>query len=322
MTRFAEAIHDLMVVPGVRGAFLALPDGRHRIYRLDLDLSAERVGALVRSLLQVLKRLGTEVSRVDLRYEQGRFAICSLAGGAVLAVVVDARPNLPLLQLSLDTLLAVGSEDRDEVLQTFQASDLLGARSREVSSAGMTPATTATPPSASAPGAVEDGDPARSAPRWSERPGAASVAPTTSSSWPTGAPARPGSGSPDELAGRGLATHGELAAALTRIAAGAARYLGRSVIANYWRQSRGSDDLVELVVVADGSIEAVAPDGLVTATLRARAQRWARAFVARCALIVADLPAELEREIDDDVLTLLGGRGDLARPVWTDDAAQ
>jgi len=321
MTSVREAIADLVAVPGVRGMFLASSDAPARIYRLDHELSAERVDGLVRGLLAVLRRLGTDVSRVELRYEGGRFVLTPLRGGVVAAVITDARPNLPLLQLGLDALRAAADLSESDVLRTFRADEQPGGPRRAEAStpksstegAAELPRPAASPkfellrseppppssdlrPSAPRSEARADGEERVAA----LRTRASTIPPST---WSSARSSTRPSARPPGAAGD--TTHQDLARALTAVSQTASRFLGRSVLANYWRQTQQLEGVGEWTVSSDAQIEAVEPESPAMLGTRERAERWAAAFVARCSLIVEDLPGELRASADPDALALL-----------------
>jgi len=107
-------------------------------------------------------------------------------------------------------------------------------------------------------------------------------------------------------ASRGAGTHGALAATLTRISATAAQHLGRSVIANYWRQCQREEAVEIFEARQDGSIRALSFDAPASASTVAVASAWARSFVARCALIVVDIEDGLVASLDDEAQALIG----------------
>jgi len=323
-----NTIGDLLAVPGLRGLLLLDAASAPRMYRLDHEMSSESIDSLARGISQVVGRLGGSATRIELRYAEGRFYIQPLQSGMVVALLTDARPNLPLLSLSLEALVTAASTEREAVLETFRAGELLRLKA-------MANGTTAKPedPTATAgPRGIarSNAEPVRA----SNGPGSTSAVfdkgesssgspfdvashrpPALASlSYPPPAP----SVAPPSITGAdSLATHGELAALLTRVSAAAARYLGRSVIANYWRQcQRGATaDLFE--ARQDGSIVAFDARATADGPIQAAAGDWARTFVDRCTLIVVDIREGVLSSLGETGRALLEANndaGDDARP--------
>jgi len=298
-----NAIGDLLAVPGLRGLMLLDATSTPKMYRLDHEVGAETVDAVARGISQVVRKLRLASEKIELRYEKGRFYIRPLQGGLVIAIFTDPRPNIPLLSLALDTLVQAAATDRDKVLETFKASELLRGR---VEGSNRPPRSQNGAPRllsddvASAARAPTSGETFESGFAIASMPPVADEAPNARSSVRVGVEKR--SHVPD---GTDLTTHDALAAALTGISAGAARYLGRSVIANYWRQCQrpAAKELFE--TRQDGSIRAFAAATASDDAARAAASEWARTFVERCALIVMDIRDGLLATLDERARALL-----------------
>jgi len=289
-----NTISDLLAVPGLRGLLLLDAASAPRMYRLDHDMSREAIDSLARGISQVVGRLGESASRIELRYAQGRFYIQPLQSGMVVALLTDPRPNVPLLSLSLEALVSAAATERDAVLETFRAGELLRLRA-------MASGTSARP----------DASVTTNAGRTSMRASGTPAAVPGDAAEARGSDFDVSSSRPPERRSLGVppssgitpapSTHGDLAALLTRISAAAARYLGRSVIANYWRQCQRGRAAELFEARQDGSVGAIEPSASIDGAARAAARDWARTFVDRCTLIVVD--------IREGVLAALGEAG-------------
>ena len=295
-----NTIGDLLAVPGLRGLLLLDAASAPRMYRLDHDMSGDAIDSLARGISQVVGRLGESAARIELRYAQGRFYIQSLQSGMVVALLTDARPNVPLLSLSLEALVSAAATERDAVLETFRAGELLRLRAMAGRSSLRADAATATRGERASLRATG----------MAQAPAAAtstSQAPAIDSSFDMSSFRPPVLASPLASRSAVFSTHADLASLLTNISAAAARYLGRSVIANYWRQCQRGAAAELFETRQDGSVSSLEPSARADVAARAAAREWARTFVDRCTLIVVDIRAGVLASIGESGRALLEG---------------
>jgi hypothetical protein len=108
-----------------------------------------------------------------------------------------------------------------------------------------------------------------------------------------------------------LATVGRTVMALNQISEGAVAFLGKSVVANYWRKTQPEDWRTKITVTLDGRLAAQQPDTYLAWADWLAICGWVRQFSDRCAMIVVDLPLELSDTLDTPARLLWSGEVNL-----------
>lgn len=101
-----------------------------------------------------------------------------------------------------------------------------------------------------------------------------------------------------------------LALALSEVSAQSVKFLGRSVVANYWKQTQpeGLHGLYEISM--DGNIRALKPEEGVSREQFDTARAWAKKFLERCSFIVTDISVEISKTLSGAAAALLNTKGD------------
>ncbi len=124
---------DLVAVPGVQGAVLFEQKETPKLYWSDEAACQSPNDRFLRGAGQIVRRLCSTHTRVELRYQRGRFIVQSLGEGRAVACFTGRELNLPLLTLTLDELVQAFSAATADV-----SSSPVAASDRRVGSTGAT----------------------------------------------------------------------------------------------------------------------------------------------------------------------------------------
>jgi hypothetical protein len=96
-----------------------------------------------------------------------------------------------------------------------------------------------------------------------------------------------------------------LSGELCQISAQAVKFLGRSVVANYWKQTQPENFRSLYEVSMDGNVRALKPETPVSADEYKAAGKWAQKFVERCSFIVTDITVEMNKNLSGRAAELM-----------------
>jgi hypothetical protein len=260
-------VADLMAIPRVRGVLLITVQGQCELLRVDPGFLPSALAPVARGIALALRR-ATGFRRAELRYEQGRLLLHS-AGPQGWVGLICERQGVGAMAVALRELLdALAPHPFSDIASSFGA-----AQEREATSA----------PAAAA----------ERAPAWSEPPARESATPLPPSA--EGAPAT--SAPRGDTPAMESITVGEAVADLAIVSEVMMRFLGRSVVANYWRDALRRAGEAGVTVGQDGIPRTGAQAHPLDPEMAGRLVAATGAVVTRCERIVVDIRAHLAESI-------------------------
>ncbi|HZS06705.1 MAG TPA: hypothetical protein VFD58_17840 [Blastocatellia bacterium] len=290
---------DLIDVPGVHGAILFQQKDAPKWYWPEDDKWQVPNDRFLRGARQIIRHLCRSQDRVELRYQRGRLIVQSLGDGSAVACFTDRELNLPLLNLTLTELARMAASSYKPV---GSEEALTGSVETAVAASATSPVT-----ETGAAGDISTVVPARlmSGQEAGPFPGDEVVSLPLSVAAVQSRASESGGGEYVEP----LATHAHIAAGLSDISLIATGYLGRSLVNSCWRQTRPAGLEADFQISPDGMIEAENDLAAAGPEMIRLAGEWAQRFVARCQLVMIDLPLHLVAPLNADAQTLLAAGG-------------
>ncbi len=302
-----EEVEDFLNLPGIVG--IALMDGRSRpyFYGVDQALNFQQKEALAQGIQQVVETTPPGFEFFEFHFTGHHAYIYKLDRGLILLVLTHPSLIYADYVQAIERLRSELKADTANAIATFRL--LAGNISlsnqnywkQNATASGSKPDASAKSPSVGrspqTPGQPSNG----SAPQPATFP-VPSVLPEAPHAKAEPTPT-PNPASPSEPT---LPTYKEVLAAANQISHLTVRYLGPTVVSNYWKATRPNQTwLAAFQVERSAQITlsaALVPQTTTPLTLEELQwfQQWVSAFMERCSKIIRDFPALLEQSALDD----------------------
>lgn len=259
-----ELFKDLISVPGLRNVLLFKKNEEPIINDVheDFSLSTFQKGQVLRGLNRVIEQFEEESFRLELRGEYGRFIIRSIGAEMSIACVTDENLNVPLLELALEQYSKTAEEKQDEIISVFRDEEVIRSYSSKIPSAIASYSSVKSIRSFSSIREVEPAPPKK--------------VEKINDNFKTN--------------GAAFKSYQDLSDSFCQVTSVAVKFLGKSVVANYWKQTQPEILKNVFAISLDGTVKAIKnKDNLSTDELKAGAN-WMTAFIHRCEKIIIDTP--------------------------------
>lgn len=260
-----ELFKDLITVPGLRNVLLFKKNGQPVINDVheDFSLSDHQKEQVLRGLKQVIDQLDEDSFRLELRGEYGRFIIRSIGADMSIACVTGENLNVPLLEIALEQCQRFAEENQDEIIAVFRDEETTGSHAKNI------------------PSAIASYSSVRSLRSYASIK--EELEPTVTGTMET-------VGDDFKTHGAGFSSYQDLSDSLCEVSKVAVKFLGKSVVANYLRQTQPEILKNIFEISLDGTIKATRnKENLSTDELMAGAN-WMASFIRRCEKIIIDTP--------------------------------
>ncbi|MEB3356168.1 MAG: hypothetical protein VKK04_05540 [Synechococcales bacterium] len=300
-----EVVQDFLNLPGIAG--VALIDGRSRpyFYGIDQILNFQQKQALAQGIQQVIETTPTTFQCFEFQFNGHQVYIYKLDHGVILLVLANNELIYPAYTDIVARLTHELQEDITSAIANFRLAagtvTLNNASDRGQSTESLPPNNIVASDLADYPEALQPSPP----------PPDPLLPPTNPP--PTVAPfPQPGNTVADGAIAQPT-TLKDILTALNRFSQQTTRYLGPTMVANYWKSSRPAIDwLSNFQVDRSGQISfsgasIVAGSPSVTDEQHRWLQDWVTAFIKRCSIVIRDFPSmirKMELEPQQKILLL------------------
>ncbi len=309
-----ELFYDLVSVPGLQSVVLFDYDHPPTLHQIDETIkevhSPIEQERFLRGVAQILRNLRGMVARIELRYTKGRFIVRGLPNGLTIVCITDSSVNLPLLEIALEAYAQAATQNPRGVADTFRASEISEIFA-DISSVKAVPINSTLRSLRSVQAELAKHAEANEETVSTELP--LSPAFTSPHNFPQKIEiALPMPKVQNQPAA--LMSVGEVAEGLTEISDRTAQFLGRSVVANYWRQTQLESWKKLIEITMDGKLNALSPNQPLTFELWQAATEWAKKFVQRCSVIVVDIGKDIQPQLQGKGRILLSPAQETVEP--------
>jgi predicted regulator of Ras-like GTPase activity (Roadblock/LC7/MglB family) len=264
---------DLISVPGLRNVLLFKKDEQPIMKDIHEEFSLPdfQKSQVLAGLKMAVDQIEEDSFRVELRGEYGRFIICSISTDTSIAFVTNENLNVPLLEIALKQYKDFAEQNQDEIIFGFRDEEIPDSHSSKIPAAIASYSSTKALISFESVAEIMEPNPKKEV----ESAGSESVE-TVGNDFETDCP--------------DFKSYQELSDNFGEISSIAFKFLGKSVVANYWKQTQPEilrhhfEIFVNGTVKATKSTEVPGPDELLAGT------NWIEAFICRCEKIITDIP--------------------------------
>lgn len=261
-----ELLKDLISVPGLRNVLFFEKNEEPIINDIheDFSLSTFQKGQVLSGLNQVINQFDEDYFRLELRGEYGRFIIRSIGADMSIACVTDENLNVPLLELALEQYSKSAEENQHEVVSVFKDEESTKSYANKIPSA------------IASYSSIKSLNPFSSTEE--VKPVLQKKVEAVSDNFKTN--------------GAGFRSYQDLSDSFCELSSVAIKFLGKSVVANYWKQTQPEILRNVFEISLDGTVKAIKnKENLSTDEMKAGAN-WIAAFIHRCEKIIIDTPLQ------------------------------
>jgi hypothetical protein len=264
---------DLISVPGLRNVLL-FKKGEEPIMKdvhQDFSLPAFEKSQVLGGLKRTIDQINEDSFRVELRGEYGRFIICSLSTDTSIAFVTNENLNVPLLELALKHYKNFAEQNQDEIVSGFRDEEITEPYSSKIPPAIASYSSTKALISFDSISGVLEPIKKEEIENLKN-----DLIETDSNNF--------------EINCAGFNSYQDLSDNFGEVSSVAFKFLGKSVVANYWKQTQPEILKNHFEIFVNGSVKATTDketpgtDELLAGTI------WIEAFIKRCEKIITDVP--------------------------------
>lgn len=252
-------MQDFLNVTGIVGVALINRRIRPCFVKLDERLDSSQQLALSQGLMQVVGDTSEEFDTFEFYFAEERVWLHKLTNGVILLVLVDPRLEVATYQQHLARLQAEFAQDMYQVLSAFkQRAGIVSSSNRTLTrTLGTVPKPVGPPPP----------------------------------------PAPPKPAQPYSKPTRALPQRSAVVASMNELSTYGTQYLGKMVVANYWRGSRPNVPVLQKFEI-DRQGNIAHPEGNAPCPeveLQAL-QDWAKDYVERCSQVIRNLEGMIRQD--------------------------
>jgi hypothetical protein len=256
---------DLISVPGLRNVLLfkKYEEPIMKDIHEDFSLPAFQKNQVLAGLKKTIDQIDDDSFRVELRGEYGRFILCSISADTSIAFVTNENLNVPLLELALKQYKDFAEQNQDEIIFGFRDEEVTDSYSSKIPAAIASYSSTKALISFESIEQILEPTPKKEVE-------------TVSNDF--------------EINCEGFKSYQDLSDNFSEVSSIAFQFLGKSVVANYWKQTQPEILKNYFEILVNGAVNATAnneipgPDELLAGT------QWIEAFIRRCEKIITDAP--------------------------------
>jgi hypothetical protein len=264
-----ELFKDLISVPGLRNVILFKKCEEPILNDVleDYALSTFNRVQVLDGINRVIDRFDEDSLRLELRGEHGRFIIRSIGAEMYLACVTGENLNVPLLELALEQLNKFAADNPAEIISVFKTEEAVNSYANNIPSSI---ASYSSVKSFQTVNLIEE----QNSPRPKEIKSVGSI----------------NNGlQPNTVK---FKSYQDLSESFCEVTSVAVKFLGKSVVANYWKQTQPEILKGAFEISLDGTVKPIKNKENISTDEMMAGANWMAAFINRCEKIIIDTPLE------------------------------
>jgi hypothetical protein len=256
---------DLISVPGLRNVLLFKKNENPIIKDIheDFSLPESEKDQVLGGLKNAIDKIDEDSFRVELRGEYGRFIICSLSMDMSIALVTNENLNVPLLEMALKQYKNSVEQNQDEVIAEFKDETDIKSYSSKI------------------PSTIASYSSVKSLKSFDSIKEILDLEPQEKDGYLT---------NDFETNCADCKSYQDLSESFREVSSIAFKVLGKSVVANYWKQTQPDVLKNAFEILLDGTVKAINSSEIPSSEELVAGTNWIKAFIQRCKKFITDAP--------------------------------